>query len=183
MDRSEATEDARLVRQLQAGQASALDRLVERHDAALLGFVRTLCLDDQRARDIAQDAWIRGIAKRDSLRDGSRFRAWLFRIAQRQFLMSVRDRRTDIVLDEGVEDPEAVSVLDVVIAGEDVSRLHEALGTLSPPHRAVIWLHVVEELSHVEIAQILEIAEGTARSRLHYGLRRVKDLLGQGGSP
>jgi RNA polymerase sigma-70 factor (ECF subfamily) len=175
--------DESVVAAFQGGSAEALSELVRRHDSALIAFLTAFCGDGHRAADLAQESWLRAMAKRHSLRDRARFRAWLLRIGQRLCLMALRGSPA-VELDEAERAaPDDRTALDTLIEVEDAERVRAALAGLPPAQRAVVWLAVVEDCAHGEVARILDIPEGTARSRLHYALARLGKRLPDGGSP
>ena len=134
------------------------------------------------ADDLQQDVLIILVRRLGSLQDPALFRPWLFRIASREAFRHIRKRRAW----QGRHDDEAQ--LDDLPAPEtptpcdDLRRLL-ATETISPANRAVLVLHFEEDLSLPEVAAILDIPLGTAKSRLAYGLRSIrKHLNASGGS-
>ena len=73
--------------------------------------------------------------------------------------------------------PQDVSPTDEIAAVADRELLDRAFAQLTTEHRAVVVLHHWEGLSLVEIADAIGIPVGTARSRLHYALRRLREAL------
>jgi RNA polymerase sigma-70 factor (ECF subfamily) len=127
------------------------------------------------ADDLLQDVLIIVIRRLGSLDDPSLFRPWAFRIASREGFRFVRKRR----LWHGRHDAEtSLNDLPAPDARPSSELLRELLatGTISPASRAVLILHFQEDLPLIEVAAILDIPLGTAKSRLAYGLERL--LLG-----
>jgi RNA polymerase sigma-70 factor (ECF subfamily) len=132
------------------------------------------------ADDLQQDILMTVVRRLGSLDEPGLFRPWLFRIASRQAFRHIRTRR------RWHEQHEADSQLDRLPSPEarptaDVLRL---LSTeiVSPASRAVLILHFQEELSLPDVAAILEIPLGTAKSRLAYGLRLIRNHMASGAS-
>jgi RNA polymerase sigma-70 factor (ECF subfamily) len=117
-----------------------------------------------------------------TLDDPKLFRPWSFRIASREAFRYIKKRR----LWQGRHEDDAQ--LDDFPATPapppgDLLRQILATGMLSPASRAVLLLHFEEELSLPEVAAILGIPLGTAKSRLAYGLRTIRQHLhASGGS-
>jgi len=139
----------------------ALDRSF-RLAAVILG-------DRDEAEDAVSDAALRAWQHVASLHDPEKFQAWFSRI-----LVNVcRDRlhqrhRPSIVAyaTPAIADPFAASV--------ERAALREALSALTPEHRAVIALHYLEGLTAEQISAQLDLAVGTVKSRLHYGLAELR---------
>ena len=173
-------EVAALCRRFQGGCAEALDKLYRIFDRPLYRWLRFLTRDTQKAADLAQDVWLRVIRKKYSLKDPYKFKAWLYRIAQREVFMIARHPEPRESLPHEALNADEGS-LSLLIQEEDRHQVLAALKELPPVAQAVLWLAVVEEYSHREIGQILGIPEGTARSRLHYSLKRLRQAV-PGGS-
>ena len=63
------------------------------------------------------------------------------------------------------------------LAFDDAEQVHYGLGRISLPHRDVLTLFFLQELSVEEIAQVLEVAAGTVKSRLYYAKKALKAVL------
>ncbi len=133
------------------------------------------------ADDLLQDVLVLVVRRLGTLDDPKLFRPWSFRIASREAFRHIRKRR----LWQGRHEDEAQ--LDDLPTPAELppgELLRELLSTdaISPASRAVLILHFEEELSLPEVAAILDIPLGTAKSRLGYGLRSIrKHLKASGG--
>ena len=85
------TDDELLAIRCQLGEAAAFDDLIARWHGPLWSFVRRLVGEDDAAREIFQDVWVRVIRGIPRLRDGSKLRAWLFGIARRTLMDRLRE--------------------------------------------------------------------------------------------
>jgi RNA polymerase sigma factor (sigma-70 family) len=85
-----AKEDELLVIRCQLGERSAVDELTERWHPPLWKYVRRQAGEDDAAKDVAQDVWLRVLRGIGRLRDGSRLRPWLFGIARRALMDRLR---------------------------------------------------------------------------------------------
>jgi RNA polymerase sigma-70 factor (ECF subfamily) len=134
------------------------------------------------ADDLLQDVLVIIIRKLGMLDDPKLFRPWSFRIASREAFRHIRKRR----LWQGRHE-DGVEVDDLVTpetwpSGQLLRELL-AIDAISPANRAVLILHFEEQLSLPEVAAILDIPLGTAKSRLGYGLSSIrKHLKASGGS-
>ena len=168
------TDDELLAVRCQLGEPAAFDELIARWHAPLWSFVRRLVGDDDAAREIFQDVWVRVIRGIPRLRDGSKLRAWLFGIARRTLMDRLRQEyaqspTVDVDVDEIAADGST---------GEDAEELQElerALALLPIVEREVLTLFYLQELSLNEVAEALKVPVGTIKSRLF----RAKRLLRQ----
>ena len=132
------------------------------------------------ADDLLQDVMVIIIRKLGGLEDPQVFRPWAFRIASREAFRHLRKRRRWV--DEDEAQLHSVAAPEVRPSGELLQRLL-ATDRISPASRAVLSLHFQEELSLPEVAAVLDIPLGTAKSRLAYGLASIrKHLKKSGGS-
>ncbi len=134
------------------------------------------------ADDLLQTVLMIVVRRIGSLDDPKLFRPWLFRIASREAFRHIRRRRR---WHDRHEDTAQLNDVPAPAPPPSGERLLELLATeaISPASRAVLILHFQEELSLPEVAAILAIPLGTAKSRLAYGLRTLrKHLNGSGGS-
>lgn len=122
------------------------------------------------AEDAVSDAALRAWQHIDSLREPARFEAWFSRIVVNvcRDRLHERGRRPTILLVE----PSAPG--DPFGAADERDALRAGLATLSPEHRAVVALHYLEGLSVDQIAAQLGTRPGTVKSRLHYGVAKLR---------
>ena len=162
----------RLIEEAKKRDASSFEVLVRLHIDRLHGAARLILRDADAARDAVQDALVRAWLDLPSLRDSSRFEAWLQRLVVNSCLDQLRrDRRwTDrlrLLPPPAPVEPGTDSVADRDVIGSAFKRL-------SADHRIVLTLHFYLDLAPAEIAERLGIAPGTARSRLHYALEAFR---------
>ena len=141
--------------------------------SALYNFARYLCRDPAEAEDLVQDAFARALNAQGSFVIGSNLRAWLFRILRNTFLDAKRRQRKQPLSDHEQDELEATSG-DAWLRGDiEIDRLRAfvardieaALNRLSDDARAVILLDL-EGFTETEIANVMDTAVGTVKSRL-----------------
>ncbi|HMG47723.1 MAG TPA: RNA polymerase sigma factor [Allosphingosinicella sp.] len=158
-----------LVLRAQTGDRQALDRLLRDHQAALYRHIRTIARDGDLALDALQNSLLLIARRLTSLRDPRWFKAWAYRIATREAVRTAkREARVHAFEDEAA--PEADGPIDAALPEECLHRLAE----LPPAAQIVVRLHYLEEMTFVEVAEALEIPVGTVKSRLAYGLARLR---------
>jgi RNA polymerase sigma-70 factor (ECF subfamily) len=178
---SRSPDDELLAIRCQLGEAAGFEDLIARWHGPLWGFVRRLMGDDDAAREILQDIWLRVIRGIPRLRDGSKLRAWLFGIARRTLMDRLRDQyaRTraldlEVDVDEIPTEPPADEI-------DDWDGLERALEQLPLLDREAITLFYLQELSLNEIAEALKVPVGTVKSRLFRGRRLLRQRMSEGG--
>ena len=129
------------------------------------------------AEDVAQEAFVRAYHHFEKLRDRDRFRGWLVRCTwrlaiDRQRSAARRERREHIAFEIAVPAP---SVEESAVSREFQRRVDAALDALPEALRRVAILAAIEGYDMRETAQVLDIPEGTVRSRLH----RARKLLAE----
>jgi len=170
-------DEAQWVLRAQCGDREALELVLTAIQAPLLRYARSI-VGAEQAEDVLQDALIIVARKLTWLDNPELVRPWAYRIASRvAFRHLKRQRRWSEQREPLIED---------TIAAPEVSRedvLHDLLSAegISPASRAVLVLHFQEEMTLPEVAAILEIPLGTAKSRLAYGLARSADNLAATG--
>ncbi|MFQ3652347.1 MAG: RNA polymerase sigma factor [Gemmataceae bacterium] len=160
-------QEARWIREAQAGQREAFGRLVEAYWPRLYRWLFQLTQNRHAAEDLAQDAILRAWEHVRRFQPGTNFRAWLFRIAHNALLNSKRspaNRRLQLPTD--LTDPEPRP--DQTLLGRELlQRLGHALAALPADWRAALLLRAEEGLSFRQIAEITETTEETARWRVY----------------
>jgi RNA polymerase sigma-70 factor (ECF subfamily) len=153
------------------GDEDAFRQLYRRHGGRVYSVARRLVGSPELAEDVAQDAWLRALRSLGTFRGDSAFSTWLTGIAVRCALETLRQRRPLTFVDEG---PDRVSPAPHVELRVD---LETALDRIAPGYRAVVVLHDLEGFTHEEIAALLGIEPGTAKSQLSRGRRAVRAWL------
>jgi len=177
---------AALLAQLQAGDAAAFRELYEQQRARLYTFLLRLTRDEQLARDLAQETWLRLAANAARLEPGTQPGAWLFTVARNLFVSSRRFRLFDgerLRAFALLEPPRLPEPLEAAAGNELERRLARALSSLPLAQREVLLLVSGEGFSLAEVATMLDVSEVSVRKRLSRGRAALRDLLRQQESP
>jgi RNA polymerase sigma-70 factor (ECF subfamily) len=166
-----------LICRAQDGSRQAFGMLVGLYWDRLYRWLYHLCHDRHAAEDVAQETFLKAFAHLDSFRAGTRFQAWLFRIAHNSL---VNQRRAERKVRQHF--PEQMPALRAGPAEEAMSRealkaLARAVGRLPREFRAAFLLRVEEDLSFREIADILQTTEETARWRVFKARQKLMEKL------
>lgn len=171
---------ADLVLRASTGDQDAFERLIRPSGDRLLAIARKIVRDADLAEDAVQRAVIEAWRQLPRLRDPDRFDAWLTKLLVSACYQELRTARRHAARVERVV--AATSHHDAAGGDEadalaDRQRIEDAFRTLSPAHRAVVVLHHYADLPLTDVATILGVAPGTARSRLHYALGVLRAAL------
>jgi RNA polymerase sigma-70 factor (ECF subfamily) len=164
--------DGLVVARAIAGDREVLGGVLTALERPLYRYISNLVTRREMAEDVLQEVLFRICRKIGWLRDPELLRPWAFRIASRECFRQLRSER---------QRGEEVLDLDTLETAANGSipqgwepRLLDWIDGLPPASRAVIVLHYLEEMSLDEAAAVLEILPGTAKSRLAYGLARLR---------
>lgn len=180
-------EDQRLVLLAQNGDLDAFNQIVERHQRAVYSTCLRMLRDPHLAEDATQDAFVRAWNAIDSFRGGI-VRPWLLRIATNRTYDMLRSkaRRPAQSLDAQPFESEPEWTTQVNVAehpeqystrGEVSAFLEDALASLPEDQRMAIVLSDVQGYGYDEIAQVMDIAVGTVKSRISRGRSRLREYL------
>jgi RNA polymerase sigma-70 factor (ECF subfamily) len=180
-----AVEDRDLIARASRGDVEAFTKLVRAH-SSLIYRVALRMLGREDAQDASQEVWVRVWRNIESFRGESAFSTWLYRITMNTCL-SIRQkeaRREEWeygaempYLSEppgGDADPEAAA-----LSTERREEIHVALRRVRVEHRAALVLRHMEGLSYAEIAEVLEIPDGTAKGWVSRGRAAMLVALAQ----
>jgi RNA polymerase sigma-70 factor (ECF subfamily) len=164
-----------LVEAAARGDHEAFEVLASSSGDRLYAVARLILRSTDLAEDAVQEALVTAWQKLPSLRDPDKFDAWLHRLVVNACADQGRQLRrwSQQVRPIQLE----VAVPDDTGAVADREQLERGFGRLKPEQRAVVVLHFYSGFSAAEIAGILGIPEGTARSRLHYATEAMRAAL------
>ena len=158
------------------GDRSALDDLLRCTQDWLFRYLRGLLMHRHLAEDALQDTMLLICRKLRWLNDPRCYRAWVYRIASRQAFREIRANRSrpKSVPDLAQSAPTIAMVGPALDDREMVGLVRRRIDRLSPNIRPVLILHYFEGLSLGTIAAILDLPVGTVKSRLAYGLNKLR---------
>jgi len=152
---------------------AAFQQLVERHQAAIRGFLRRLAAGDSgTADDLAQETFLMAYRKMNTFKFSGTFLSWLHTIAYRQFLQHTRKHARQQVMAEPPEqghDPGHSVDAEIL-----VQRL---MAYVSPEERACLTLAYAAGMSHPEIGQVTDLPLGTVKSHIQRGKQKLQRWL------
>lgn len=181
-------DDDILVKAHLQGDERAFQVLFKKYREMIGGLVFSIVKEESQVEDISQDVFLiihRNLAK---FRGQSALKTWIYRIAVNEALRFLnkskrwvslpdndwersRSHSTIVVFNQG-ESPERI-----MIDGERKVFVQEAIDALKPPHRVILTLFYLQDMDVKEISEILEIPEGSVKSRLFYARDALKKAL------
>ena len=178
-----ATADLAALERMARGDHEALAELYDRHGRLVYSLALRILRDQSDAEDIVQEvfsqAW-RQAARYDARRGNPV--AWLINLTRSRAIDRVRGRRARP--DAAAAGPAALDLADLsqpvdeqIALSHQAARIRAAVGELSLLQRVVIELAFFEGLTHVEIADRLELPLGTVKTRIRQGLLKLRERL------
>jgi RNA polymerase sigma-70 factor, ECF subfamily len=183
------TEEATLVRELQAGSEDAFNYLLTVYQNPVYNLVCHMVENPADAADVLQEVFLKICRGIRHFHGESSLKTWVYKIAVHEASNHRRGwlrrlRREPFSLEDGKGEPvmylaqspdkTPYEALEQAERRELVSR---ALASLAPPYRAAVMLREMEGMSYEEIARVLEVAEGTVKSRLMRGREMLRSKL------
>jgi RNA polymerase sigma-70 factor, ECF subfamily len=173
---TEHEDESRLVLLAQCDDREAIETLFRRVQQNLFHYVRGL-VGGQQAEDVLQDVFVKLWRNLKWLEQPDLFRPWAYRIASRTCFEYLKRRRRWFERHD-----EEIAVEELPSTGNDgipelLAGMEALLDSVSPASRAVLLLHYSQDLALEDVAAILGIGVGTAKSRLAYGLACLRKTM------
>ena len=176
--------DETLVMLTLAGEQKAYEVLVTKYQKAVISAAASVTHNSFMAEDAAQDAFVTAWMKLDTLKEPQKFASWVCRIAKNCALNMLPRYRSFLSLDETIgfetEDGSLDPETEFIVSDEksrDSENFRKTMEGLPEKVGEIIRLHYFEGLSIVEIADRMRISEGTVKSQLHDGRKRIRREL------
>jgi RNA polymerase sigma-70 factor, ECF subfamily len=183
-------QDAQLVQQCLQGDGSAWEELVRRHTRRIFNICYRFTGNGTEAEDLSQEVFLRVYRTLASYRSAyGGFATWMTSVTRNllidHYRRTKRDRITDSLDDKMaiVENKESAGRRpdQQALLGELSGQVQAALTRLSPELREAVILRDLQQLEYAEIRQVLEVPEGTVKSRINRGRIELARILQQMG--
>lgn len=181
-----------LVHSAQKGDTSAFGQLVEAHQSKIYSLCYRMTGNAEDAADLTQEVFLSAWRSLSRFQEQSSFGTWIYRMATNasiDFLRREKRRQVlSMTMEEGSEERQAqvpderYSPHRLLEQKEVRQAVADALAALSPEHRQVLVLREMEGLSYTEMAHLLDLEEGTVKSRLARARLALKDFLQKSGN-
>jgi RNA polymerase sigma-70 factor, ECF subfamily len=187
----ESDDDRDVVRQAVQGSREAFDILVEKYYKKIYNLAYRFVGDAEEANDLAQEIFTAAYQNLKKFRGDAKFSTWLFQIAtnrgknrfkylkRRGYFAGRGQQESDDERDSSQRAiPDYSTNPETLLAGKQIQKIvQDAIDDLDPDHKEIVILRDIEGFSYDEIAQILNLPEGTTKSRLHRARMVVKEKL------
>jgi len=164
------------------GDVTVFDEVVNRYSRKVYELCYRILRNEEEARDMAQEVFVRVYEKRDKFGGRSALYTWIYRIATNMCLTQLKKIKIPTVPLEAVEGtleakPES--------GGPDYSELEAAVSNamagLPPRQRAVFAMRFFDKMSLKEIAEASGTSVGAVKANYHHAVRHLRNILGEGG--
>lgn len=171
-----------LVLRCQREDEGALEELIHLFERQIFYYIKRLVENETDAWNILQDTWIKVIRSIKQLRDPKSLPAWLYSIARKTSMSHLRSKYSKEGLPECSKEAADVEVNAENLSFENEEQVHYGLSKISLPHREVLTLYFLQDLTLEQIADVLNISIGTVKSRLYYAKHALKAALAKEGN-
>ncbi len=169
------TSDGELVERARSGDVRAFERLYHRHVGRIYAICFRIAADPVRADELVQETFLKVWSNLQGYRGESPVEYWIRRIAVNCALVTLRTARRrgkwEVLTDDAEETDESHEIRAAAID------LEAAIASLPDRARAVLVLHDIEGFRHDEIAQQMNIAEGTSKAHLARARQLLREAL------
>lgn len=181
-------DDANWVKKAQKGDSTAFEQLVLAHQNQIYRLCFRMLGNAEDAADMTQETFLKVWRNLDRFQGDAAFSTWLYRLASNcclDFLRSQKRRPTvSMTTEDDDGEEQTIEVADdsatpeeELLLKEERSEIARAMASLDEEQRQILSLRVVNDLSYTEIAEILDIKEGTVKSRLARARENLRKKL------
>ncbi len=187
----ETDDDRDIVERCVRGDREAFDILVEKYYKKIYNLAYRFVGDSEEASDLAQEVFTAAYKNLKKFRGDAKFSTWLFQIAtnrgkNRFKYLKRRGYFANRGQANGEEErdslqraiPDLTTNPETILASKQIQKIvQDAINDLDPDHKEIVILRDIEGFSYEEIARMLDLPEGTTKSRLHRARMVVKEKL------
>jgi RNA polymerase sigma-70 factor (ECF subfamily) len=169
--------NAILVLKCQRRDEKAFREIVNRWEPRLYYYLRRIVENENDVWDILQETWLAVFQNIRKLQEPLKFSTWLYKIGHNKAVNLLRKENRYIQMKEEQAKDYRENDNKVIDVKERTEVVHKMLDKLKLAHREVLTLYFLEGFSISEMAQIIGISEGTAKSRLYYAKNKLYEVL------
>ena len=181
-----SSDEDRWVADARRGDADAFESLIHLYEKQIYGLCLRLCGNREDAQEAAQEAFLSAWQGLPSFRGDAGFSTWLYRLASNACMdLLRRERRSrsaagpsldDMLINFELSDP-SPGPQERAERSELCQAVADGLQVLSPRHREILILREIHQLSYDEISQVLQLDEGTVKSRINRARKQLRIFL------
>lgn len=178
-----------LIKKAKKGNIKAFEKLIVKHEKIAYNTAYRLFNNEEDAKDITQEAFIKVFKNIKNFNESSSFSTWIYRIVTNTCLDEMRKRKGKETesLDENIEMEDSSIKKDVedvstdleknIIEKEEKQEIHNAIHSLKEDYKTVIILKDIQGFKYDEISKILECSVSTVKTRVRRGRNNLKEIL------
>lgn len=170
------------------GDIESFERLIAKHQHIAYNIAYRMVGNEEDAKDITQEAFIKVFKSIKSFREDSSFSTWLYRIVMNTCKDELRKKKVKVVsIDQRIETDESsigIEISDQSYSPETIYEkkqlhdlLHKALTDLPEQNRIVVIMRDVQGFSYEDIAQCINVPVGTVKSRINRGRQMLREMI------
>lgn len=186
-------DENKIIEQVLAGDSNAFGALVETYQDRVYNLALRMCGNPDDAFDLSQEAFFRAWRGLSGFQGEAAFSTWLFRLTANVCLdwLRAKKRRPTVSLTAVDDDGEEVqmeiadpgkSPEEILEAAEDRAALAKAMNQLPVEYRQILTMRAINDMSYTEIAEALQLREGTVKSRLSRARLALRNFLVKSGN-
>ncbi|MGB1287850.1 MAG: RNA polymerase sigma factor [Aggregatilineales bacterium] len=172
--------DWQLIREMADGNIAALDTLYANYGSLLLNFLRARVNNQQLAEEVLQDVMLAAWNSASKFQEQSKVKTWLLVIARNRAINATRKKQLPVVPVDDVFNlqTDETGPMEKAIRHDRQAVVRDAIQQLPDAQREVLVLVFYHQLTGAEVAEVMDISEGTVKSRLHRAKKALKGILG-----
>ena len=179
-----------IIKQVLGGDADAFEHIVKKYEKKVYNLALRYLKNRDDALDLSQEVFIRVYNNLAQFRGDSQFSTWIYRVTYNKcvdMLRKTQKLRRNVVMstdDENFFETRdcRASIEEDYEGRETLVTVMKIIDTLPSEQRDVVILRYIKDLSYSQIADVLEIAEGTVKSRLNRARLKIKEQLKESGT-
>ncbi len=175
-------EEFKLIRLAVEGDVNAFEKLIIPYEKKVYNIALGICKNEEDARDVSQEVFIKVYRKLDSFSFNSAFSTWIYTIIRNTTLdylrkeSKIRNSRVSEDKIEMLEDGEQ-KPLDKIISDENVSFLKKYMAKLSEDDRLLLTFREIDGHSYEELSKVFGLKIGTVKSKIFRAKKKLKKLI------
>lgn len=178
----QASQDKEILELYKIDKEKAFRLLLKYYNERLYYHIRGIVIAHEDANDVLQESLIKIWKALDNFRGDSALYTWLYRIATNESLNYLKAQKRKQLQALNSENEFLLSKLraDEYFTGDEIQlKLQKAILTLPNQQRLVFNMKYFEEMKYAQIAEILELSEGTLKAHYHLAVKKIKEYLNQ----
>ncbi len=168
--------DSKLIIEVINGKIESFGLLVEKYQNKMFNLALQITHDNDSAKDIAQESFIKAYKKLKSFDSNKKFFSWIYRITLNESLnYKNHSKFTTSISDEMIDNNQ--SAFEDLEKNETSLKIQKVINRLDDKYKSLILLKHFQELSYEEISKILNIPMGKVKSRLYIAREKLRISL------